>query len=130
MAYILVVEQDRPFAEALAWTLRSEGHDVCVAEGAKEAIQLGLTHYPDVVIADWTLHGDMHGGKVCRRIRAACPPVKTIIMTGYPGAASEARRWCEHVEAVVEKPFHKEKIVEIVNQALSGTPCEPGHSLV
>ena len=76
MARILIVEDDRPFAAALASSLRRAGHDVSVAASAEEGIELGLTGRPDVVIADWMLGGNLHGGEVCRRILAACLSVK------------------------------------------------------
>jgi DNA-binding response OmpR family regulator len=121
MVRILIVEDDRPFADALASAIRPEGHDVVVAASSQEGIELGLSHQPDVVIADWVLGGDVHGGEVCRRIRAACPLVRTIIMTGYLGGDSEADRWSEYADALLEKPFHKEAILEAINQSSSRT---------
>ena len=119
MARILIVEDDRPFAEALTAMLRLEGHEVLAADNADEGIRLGLVQHPDVVVADWMLKDDLHGGEVCRRIHVACPRAKAIIITGYPTVAAQASRWCACIEAVVEKPFRKEKIIEAINQALS-----------
>jgi DNA-binding response OmpR family regulator len=131
MARILIVEDDRPFADALAFTLRLEGHEVSVALSADEGIELGLAQCPDVVIADWMLRNELHGGEVCRRIHAACASVKTIIMTGYLEAVPEVGRRSEYGQAIIEKPFHKEDILAAVNRALSGAPVsEPGHSMV
>ena len=121
MARILIVEDDRPFADALAFALRPAGHEVSVAVSAKEGIELGLADHPDVVIADWMLGGNLHGGEVCRRIRTACPAAKTIIMTGYLDGESEVERWSEYAETLLEKPFHQEAILEAVNRVLS---CE------
>lgn len=118
MAQIMVVEDDRSFAEALASALRSEGHEVLVALCADEGVELGLTHYPDVVIADWVLGDDMHGGKVCELIQAARPSVKTILTTGYLDDVFEIRGWSKYAETLLEKPFHKEAIIEAVNRAI------------
>jgi DNA-binding response OmpR family regulator len=119
MARILIVEDDRPFADALAGALRLEGHVVLVALSADEGVQLGASHRPDMVIADWMLKDHLHGGEVCRRIRAACPAVKTIIMTGYLDVAPEVGRWSEYGEAMIQKPFHKESILDAVRRAMS-----------
>lgn len=121
MAQILVVEDDRPFADALASTLRLEGHSVLIAVTAYEGVQLGITHCPDVVIADWMLKHQLHGGDVCERIRIAWPNTKTIIISGYPDVMPQVDRWSEGTETIIEKPFHKERIIEAVNQALSRT---------
>jgi DNA-binding response OmpR family regulator len=119
MSKILIVEDDGPFADALALTFRLEGHEVLTAYNADEAIEFGLAHRPDLVIADWMLGNNMHGGEVCQSIRAACPRVKSILMTGYSDAVSEATRLCHSTEAILEKPFHKEEIIGLVNRALS-----------
>jgi DNA-binding NtrC family response regulator len=120
LARILIVEDDRPFAEALIAMLRLEGHELLAADNAEEGIRLGLAQHPDVVVADWMLKDDLHGGEVCRRIRVGCPHTKAIIMTGHPTLAAAASRWCMCIETVVEKPFRKEQIIEAINQALSG----------
>lgn len=121
MSRILIVEDDRPFAEVLAFALRLEGHDVLVAVTADEGVRLGLASRPDLIVADWMLRSELHGGEVCQRIHAACPWVKTIIITGYADVVAQAERWCPRVQAVLEKPFHTEEIIQTVNRALSGT---------
>ena len=130
MARILIVEDDRPFADTLALMLGLEGHEMLIAVTAETGIEFGLKHCPDVVIADWMLRSDLDGGDVCRRIQAACPAVKTILMTGYLDllCRTDPRSKCR--ESLIEKPFHKQEIIEAVNRALTGTPIsEAGPSL-
>lgn len=121
MAQILVVEDDWPFADALASTLRLDGHSVLIAVTAYEGVKLGIAHCPDVVIADWMLKHQLNGGDVCERIRNAWPNVRTIIITGYPGVVPQVGRWSKRTETIIEKPFHKERILKAVDQALSRT---------
>jgi DNA-binding response OmpR family regulator len=121
MSRILIVEDDWPFADALALAFRLEGHDVSVAVTADEGVRLGLAYGPDVIVADWMLRSELHGGEVCRRVHAAYPRVKTIIITGCSDVVARADRWRPRAEAVVEKPFHTEEIIRVVNRALSGT---------
>jgi two-component system response regulator RegX3 len=122
MARILIVEDNQSFVDALVFTLQMEGHQVWSAVSADEGIQSGLAHHPDVVVADWMLGSEVHGGEVCRRIQLACPRVKSIIMTGYVDLVSKGA-WPAAGEAVIEKPFHKEDIVGAINRALSGPPA-------
>lgn len=125
------MEDDQPFADSLALTLGLEGHDVLVAVGADEGIQLGLAHCPDVVIADWMLRDHLVGGEVCRRICDVHPRTKCIVMTGYLDALPEVARRSVSIEAAIAKPFHKEDILDAVNRALGGVLIrEPGHSCV
>jgi DNA-binding response OmpR family regulator len=121
MVRILVVEDDRSFAEALASAIRLGGHDVSISTTADEAIELGSAQVPDIVIADWMLGSEVHGGEVCRQIRAVCPRVKTIVMTGYLEGESEIYRWPEYAETLLKKPFHKEAIFDAIDRALT---CE------
>jgi DNA-binding NtrC family response regulator len=119
MAQILVVEDDQPFAEALASVLRLEGHDVCVTYTADDGVEHGIARCPDVVVADWVLGGDLHGGEVCDLIQSACPSVKSIVMTGYLDKDSEVRNWPKYAETMLEKPFHKDAIVKAIDRAIS-----------
>ena len=119
MSRILIVEDNRPFADALAYAFQLEGHEVAVAATADEGIRFGLAHRPDVIIADWMLRSDLHGGDVCRRIHAACPLMKAIIITGCSDIVSQAARCSPCVAAVIEKPFHTEEIIGAVRLALS-----------
>lgn len=120
MARVLIVEDDRPFADALAFAFRLEGYEVLEATTADEGVRLGLAFHPDIIIADWMLRSDVHGGEVCRQIYAACPLVKAIIITGCSEIVPQAAGCCPCVTAVVEKPFHTEEIIQAVNRALSG----------
>ena len=50
MARVLIVEDDRPFADALAFAFRLEGYEVLDAATADEGVRLGLAHYPDLLL--------------------------------------------------------------------------------
>jgi DNA-binding response OmpR family regulator len=121
MARVLIVEDDRFFAEALARTLGLAGHEVAVAGGAREGVRRGEEYRPDVLVAVWCLKGDVDGGEVCRRIHAACPAVRAIVITAHPERTFEAAHCSECVEAVLIKPFHKNEILEAVRRAAAGT---------
>jgi two-component system OmpR family response regulator len=120
MARILIVETNPFFADVLACTLWAEKHDVVVANSAEEGIRLGAASRPDVVVAAWLLRGELRGGDVCRRIRAASPGTKVIIITGRDELISQAKKYCRCVVAVLAKPFHREDILAAVRKALCG----------
>jgi two-component system, OmpR family, response regulator RegX3 len=121
MVRVLIVEDNQSFADALAFVLRLEGYDVSVALTAEEGLRVGLTRRPDVVIADWMLKGNQHGGQVCRRIQAAWPAVRNVMMTGYVNRLPEIAQWSDGADAILEKPFHKEEILEAVSRRMSYT---------
>jgi DNA-binding response OmpR family regulator len=117
MGRILIVEDERPLAELLAWVLQQEGHEVFVANTAGDAVRQGLNELPELVVADWMLRHSMHGGEVCLRIRAACPATKMILMTGHPEVVPQARA-CGWIDAVLEKPFHMRHLLKAVRSLL------------
>jgi DNA-binding response OmpR family regulator len=130
MARILIIEMNPSFADVLACTLRVEKHDVAVANTAAEGIRLGVADRPDVVVVAWSLRGDVHGGEVCRRIRAASPRTKAVIITGRDEFVSRAKRYCRCAVAVLAKPFHREDLVGAIGKALrSNAAIPPIHTL-
>jgi two-component system, OmpR family, response regulator TrcR len=120
MVRILIVEDDRHFANVLACMLGWDGHEVDVAHNAVEGVSLGVANRPDVVVAAWRLKGEIHGGEVCRRIHMAWPHVKAIVITSHQEHVNEAGQYCKCIAAVLSKPFHRDEILEAVRRAFVG----------
>lgn len=69
MAHILIVEDERPIAQSLAYTLKREGFDVAIAGDGAEGLRLALAaQAPALVILDLMLPS-MGGLEVCRAVR-------------------------------------------------------------
>jgi DNA-binding response OmpR family regulator len=79
MAKIVVVEDEGELAVAIAARLRSDGHNVWVAEDGPGAVQLVSSVRPDLVVLDLMLPG-FDGLEVCRRIQRD-RPVPVIMLT-------------------------------------------------
>ena len=60
-AFILIVEDEKAHAEAIAEGLRRAGHACRTVETAEEAIDSIKARPPDVVITDYRLGGDLNG---------------------------------------------------------------------
>jgi DNA-binding response OmpR family regulator len=123
MGQILIIEDEKPLANLLAWMLQQEGNQIMVADNAAEGIDLALTEPPDLIITDWMLRYSMHGGEVCRIIRNEYPTTKTLIITGYPEIVSHAEAWRDSIDAVIEKPFHMRYLLVAVRQLLRQEEC-------
>jgi len=76
---ILVVEDERTIAEAVAARLRAEGFLVEVAGDGPSAVQAARRTPPDAVVLDVMLPG-FDGLEVCRRIQAE-RPVPVLMLT-------------------------------------------------
>jgi len=64
---ILIVEDELPLAQAIAYALKREGFQVRTADG-QEGLRLALTEKPDLVILDLMLP-KLDGWEVCRTLR-------------------------------------------------------------
>ena len=93
MMRVLVVDDHVDGAEALAVSLRLEGHDVHVAHDGQTALADCRRHTPRMVLLDLDLAGGIDGYEVARRLRVipklayAC----VVAVTGL-GTAEDRRR--------------------------------------
>jgi DNA-binding response OmpR family regulator len=76
---ILVVEDERTIAEAVAARLRAEGFLVQVAGDGPSAVEAARRNPPDAIVLDVMLPG-FDGLEVCRRIQAE-RPVPVLMLT-------------------------------------------------
>jgi len=82
---ILVVDDHRDTADALAWVLQSIGHQAHTAYDGPSALQALEQHAPHVVLQDLALP-NMNGYEIARemRLRAAAKDASLVAMSGSP----------------------------------------------
>lgn len=69
MSRILIIEDERPIAQSIAYTLKREGYDVTIAHHGAEGLRLALgTPAPSLIILDLMLPG-VGGLEICRTLR-------------------------------------------------------------
>jgi two-component system, OmpR family, response regulator VanR len=81
---VLVAEDERQVAEAVARGLRREGMAVDVAYDGAAALDKARLHPYDVVVLDRDLPL-MHGDDVCRSLRADDSPSRVLMLTAAAG---------------------------------------------
>jgi CheY-like chemotaxis protein len=84
---ILVVDDNRDSADALAWLLQSIGHEARTAYDGPSALLAVERHSPEVVIQDLGMP-DMSGCEIARRMRmlSAARHALLVAVTGRPRA--------------------------------------------
>jgi len=119
MARLLIIDDEPSYREYLERYLSREGYDVKTASNGQEAIEIGNTFHPDVVLADWMLKDHMHGLEVGEQIRRDNPGIQILLMTGFPSSEirEEARK--ARVFRFLEKPFSLEEVADAIAQAAS-----------
>jgi len=90
---ILIIEDHEIVRASLRDWLKATFPDCCFleAKSGEEAIALAFAQHPQVILMDIRLH-KMDGLEATRRIKAAMPQVKVVILTIFedPGIQSEA----------------------------------------
>ena len=112
---ILVIDDAEPLRFLLGAFFESLGHDVVtLASGTEIDAALAGT---DVVFTDVAMPG-CSGWEVLRRVRAGCPAVPVVFMTGWDEATRKGRDGMV-TDAVLDKPFSLDKVRAVLDAVVS-----------
>lgn len=113
---VLVVDDERPIVEALAYNLKKEGFLVTTAGSGEEGLHLARTTKPDLVILDIMLPG-ASGFQVCRVLRRESEV--PIIMLTAKGEEDDRVLGLElGADDYITKPFSIRELVARVRTVL------------
>ncbi len=119
---ILVVDDEATIRTQIADVLQRRGAVVQTCQTGGEAVELLRTTKPpfDLVLSDIRLP-DRNGYEVFRAAVEACEKTPVVLMTGfgYDPHHSVMRASQEGLHAVLFKPFHVSKLLEVVVGALA-----------
>jgi two-component system response regulator HydG len=112
---VLVVDDDRDFAESLVMAIEGRGHRVDVAFSGSEAIKRFRAEAYDIAFMDVRLPG-MNGVESFMEIRKMVPNARVVMMTGYSVGqllqqAVENGAW-----GVLHKPFDMEDLLDMIER--------------
>ncbi len=123
---ILIVEDEAPLAELLAYNIRAQGFQVEHADRGDEA-ELRLAETPfDLVILDWMLPGGLSGLEICRRMRECGKTCDTpiIMLTARSEEDERVRALSAGADDYVVKPFSMPELMLRVHAVLRRTRPE------
>ena len=113
---VLLVDDEREFADTLAKRLRKRNLEARVATNGEEALRLIREEVPDVLVADLRMEG-IDGVEVLQRVKADHPEVEVVILTGQIGTeVEEEARSCGAFDCLV-KPLGVEEVVGTLRKA-------------
>jgi two-component system response regulator MprA len=101
---ILVVEDERPFRDALERVLRNDGYEVELAVDGHAALQALSVRPPDAVVLD-VLLPEVDGIEVCRRLRAAGDRVPVLMVTALDAVEDRVAGLDAGADDYLVKPF-------------------------
>ena len=113
---VLVVEDERTIAEAVAARLRAEGFEVPVAGDGPGAVETARRILPDAIVLDVMLPG-FDGLEVCRRIQAE-RPVPVLMLTARDDETDLLVGLAVGADDYLTKPFSMRELTARVHALL------------
>jgi len=119
---ILVVEDERPIREMVAFGLRRAGFDVVEAEDTREARARIADRRPDLVLVDWMLP-DMSGLELTRALKKDkdMREVPIIMLTARAEEQDKVSGLEGGADDYVTKPFSPRELLARINAVLRRT---------
>lgn len=109
---ILIVEDERPVREMVAFTLRRAGFDPLEAADAHEADRTIASMTPELILLDWTLPG-LDGVAYARRLRRdeSTGAIPLIMLTARAGDDDQIMGLEAGADDYIVKPFSGRELV-------------------
>ena len=112
---ILVVDDEAPLREIIGEMLQREGHEVRLADGGRQALELFDAESFDAVFTDIGMPG-MNGWELTRSIRARDGRIPMAVITGWGNAVGAQEQSEAGINWVVTKPFTAARISELAHE--------------
>jgi signal transduction histidine kinase len=118
---VLIVEDEKLLAKAIAATLDLEGLRTIVAHDGDEALGFARTLHPDLVLLDVMLPGRT-GIEVCARLKTEpdTSSIPVILLTAKGERDDRTLGLAAGADAYVVKPFSPVKLIDLVKEVLAG----------
>jgi two-component system, NtrC family, nitrogen regulation response regulator NtrX len=117
MARILVVDDEEGIRKILRQVLEYEGHEVRVAGGGGEAIQLYADTRPDLVFMDVKM-ARMDGLEALDRIREHDPSACVVMISGHGNIETAVEATRRGAWDFLEKPLDTDRLLVTIRNAL------------
>ncbi len=116
---ILIVEDERPIREMIAFGLRRAGFDVREAEDCREAKTQLADRHPDLMLVDWMLP-DMSGLELTRSLKRdkETRDLPVILLTARAEETDKVTGLEGGADDYVTKPFSPRELIARINAVL------------
>ena len=124
---LLIVDDHEIVRQGLISLFGDSDIRVCgEAASAEEAVRQARKHKPDVVLLDVRLKDD-DGLDVIKRLRAACPAVRVVILSAFDNPTSVARAVSAGAHDYLLKTATRQELIASVTGAATGaSPTRSG----
>lgn len=116
---VLIVEDERLVAQHISQLLRNDGYEVCaIASDGATALKKIAEFYPDLILLDIRIKGEMDGVEVAERLKSLYD-IPVIYLTAFSDAETLQRAQNTNPQGYVVKPFRREQLLSTVAIALA-----------
>ena len=122
MGTILIVEDEEHVRRTVGLALKQGGYAVIEATDGEQAIQIfhpdAKAQAVDAIICDLALP-KLSGSEFIAFIRARCPSVPIIVLTGHPDVQGAAALFKQGVVDYLVKPAQAQTLLDSVRRAIN-----------
>ncbi len=116
-AKILIVDDDESIRATMTAILEDEGYIVEAAKTGQEAIEKTNNNVYNVALLDIRLP-DMEGVQLLESMKDTVPPMRKIMVTGYPSIQNAVAAVNKKANAYIIKPVDIEKLLATVREQI------------
>lgn len=116
MLSIVIVEDDLLASMALGQLLSNEGFDVRSYASTDSAYAACCVRPPDILIADWSVPGDLSSLQLVEELHRLNPALRVIFTSGYERAEILGKTSDEDWMSYISKPVSFERIIDEIRE--------------
>ncbi|MEY3868191.1 MAG: hypothetical protein RLZZ338_2082 [Cyanobacteriota bacterium] len=115
----LIIEDEKLVARHIAQLLEEEGYQVCaIVSDGETAIQKIIEFYPELILMDIRIKGELDGIEVAEHIRFLYD-IPIVYLTAFSDPETLTRAEMTNPSGYVIKPFRREQLLSTIRIALA-----------
>lgn len=111
---ILIVDDDRDFAESMADLVELNGHEAVLAYSGASALKIFRQNNIDLILMDIRMPG-LNGVETLNEIKKHNPSIPVAMMTGYTDKPLIDSALDNGAITILDKPLNLEQLTQIIN---------------
>ncbi len=121
MRKALIIDDEELVRRYVRRALSSRGWEIAEASNGRDGLALAVSGRFDAVICDLKMP-DLRGEEVIRGVRAACPGMKVVAVTGSVSNIRMPLAPGVEVDGFLIKPFGIDEIRDLLDKVTGATP--------
>jgi len=119
MSRILVVDDERDFAELVSFNLKQRGHEVLTTLNGLDAVNQAQKLLPNLIVMD-VMMPSIDGFSLCEilRSKSSTKSIPVVMYTALSGSIAQLNGFDAGADEFLTKPFRIQELVERMEELL------------